>query len=142
MPDGGCEATANASATMGAVAQRRYPRTARLDEVVLEVVASELERLDDPRLDLVTLTGVDVSSDLSHATVWFAARHDARAAASALEAAAPRLRAAVGRNVRMKQTPRLDFRADPAIENGARVEQLLREGGRRHDGLDDLHGAP
>ena len=119
------------------MAQRRYPRTARLDEVVLEVVASELELLDDPRLELVTLTGVDVSNDLSHATVWYAARGDSDAAGVALTAAAPRLRGVVGRSVRMKQTPRLDFRADPAIDTGARVEQLLREGGRRTDHLED-----
>lgn len=116
---------------------RRYPRTARLDEVVLEVLASELERLDDPRLDLVTLTGVDVANDLSHATVWFAARHDADGAQRALDAAAPRLRGVVGRSVRMKQTPRLDFRPDPAIDAGARVEQLLRDGGHRADHLED-----
>ncbi len=121
------------------MAQRRYPRTARLDEVVLEVLASELERLDDPRLDLVTLTGVDVSNDLSHATVWFTARGDGERvqAEAALGAAAPRLRGVVGRSVRMKQVPRLDFRADPAIEAGARVEQVLREGGRRHDVVED-----
>jgi ribosome-binding factor A len=121
------------------MAQRRYPRTARLDEVVLEVLASELERLDDPRLDMVTLTGVDVSNDLSHATVWFTARSEGERdrAEAALVAAAPRLRGVVGRSVRMKQTPRLDFRADPAIEAGARVEQVLREGGRRHDAVED-----
>jgi ribosome-binding factor A len=124
---------------MVAMAQRRYPRTARLDEVVLEVLASELERLDDPRLDMVTLTGVDVSNDLSHATVWFTARSEGERdrAEAALVAAAPRLRGVVGRSVRMKQTPRLDFRADPAIEAGARVEQVLREGGRRHDAVED-----
>lgn len=119
------------------MAQRRYPRTARLDEVVLEVLASELERLDDPRLDLVTLTGVDVANDLSHATVWFAARRDPDGAGVALAAAAPRLRGIVGRQVRMKQVPRLDFRADPAIETGARVEELLRHGGMRADHLED-----
>jgi ribosome-binding factor A len=119
------------------MAQRRYPRTARLDEVVLEVLASELERLDDPRLDLVTLTGVDVSNDLSHATVWFAARHDENAAGVALAAAAARLRGVVGRSVRMKQTPRLEFRPDPAIATGERVDQLLREGGRRTDAMED-----
>ncbi len=121
----------------GCMAQRRYPRTARLDEVILEVLADELERLDDPRLDLVTLTGVDVSSELSHATVWFVARHDEAAASVALAAAAPRLRGILGRSVRMKQTPRLDFRPDPAIVAGARVEELLREGGRRHDVMED-----
>ncbi len=39
---------------------RKYPRTARVNEVMLEVLAEELERMSDPRLELVTLTGVDV----------------------------------------------------------------------------------
>ena len=46
---------------------KRYPRTARVNEVMLEVLADELERMGDPRLELVTLTGVDVSRDLAHA---------------------------------------------------------------------------
>jgi ribosome-binding factor A len=48
---------------------RKYPRTARVNEVVREVLAEELERLSDPRLGLVTVTSVDVSPDLRHATV-------------------------------------------------------------------------
>src|SRR4051794_34229062 len=51
--------------------QRRYPRTARVNEVMLEVLADELERLNDPRLELVTFTGVKVSRDLGHANVYF-----------------------------------------------------------------------
>ena len=39
--------------------QRKYPRTARVNEVMLEVLADELERMSDPRLELVTLTGVE-----------------------------------------------------------------------------------
>ena len=50
---------------------RRYPRTARVNEVMLEVLADELERMSDPRLELVTLTGVDVSRDLAHAKVYY-----------------------------------------------------------------------
>jgi ribosome-binding factor A len=69
--------------------------------------------------------------------VWFTARRDVDVAQKALDAAGPRLRGVVGRSVRMKQTPRLDFRPDPAIDAGARVEQLLREGGQRADHLED-----
>jgi ribosome-binding factor A len=50
---------------------RKYPRTARLNESLLEVLAEELERLSDPRLELVTITGVDVSRDLSRARVYY-----------------------------------------------------------------------
>ena len=49
---------------------RRYPRTARVNHVVHEVVADELERIDDDRLELTTVTGVEVDPDLRHATVW------------------------------------------------------------------------
>ena len=38
---------------------------------MLEVVAEELERMNDPRLELVTFTGVDVSRDLAYATVYY-----------------------------------------------------------------------
>ncbi len=52
---------------------RRYPRMARVNEVVREIIADELERLSDPRLGLVTVTGVEVSADLRHATVYYSA---------------------------------------------------------------------
>lgn len=51
---------------------RQYPRTARLNELVRQIVAEELERLDDDRLELVTVMAVDVDTDLRHATVHYA----------------------------------------------------------------------
>ena len=107
---------------------RRYPRTLRVNEVVRETLADALERMEDPRLELVTITGVDVSPDLRHATVFYAAlgRHDPEIA-DALEAAAKPLRAALGREVRLKYLPALHFREDPAIETGQRVEAILRD---------------
>ena len=44
-----------------------------MNEVVRETLADELERLNDPRLGLVTITGVDVSADLRQATVYYSA---------------------------------------------------------------------
>ena len=106
---------------------RRYPRKLRVNEVVREAIADELERMSDPRLGMVTVTGVDVASDLRHATVYYSAlgRED-EGTLDALRAAAPHLRAALGRQVRLKYLPRLDFRSDPAIERGQRVEEIIR----------------
>ena len=122
---------------------RRYPRTARVNEVVREVIGDELERLNDPRLGLVTVTGVDVSGDLRQATVYYSAlgRADKRGAGvvpelepdqrvstqAALEAAAPHLRASLGRKARLKYTPELLFREDPSIEAGNRIESIIRD---------------
>jgi ribosome-binding factor A len=113
---------------------RRYPRTLRVNEVVREALADDLERLSDPRLSMVTITGVDVSPDLRHATVWYAAlgRHDDDVAVG-LRSAGPRLRATLGRQVRLKYLPELHFREDPAIEAGQRVEEIIRDLHRDRD---------
>ena len=119
--------------------QRRYPRTARVNEVILEVLAEELERMSDPRLELITLTGVDVSRDLAFAKVYYSTMAAAAAHAGAvdddaehaLRAAAPHLRGLVGRQLRIRQVPKLTFVPDPGILAGQRIEEILR--GIHHD---------
>lgn len=105
---------------------RRYPRRLRVNELLREVLAEELERLEDedPRLGLLTVTGVESEPDLRHAVVLLASLPDG--AAEALEEHRVRLQSAVGRQVRLKRTPRLAFEADPAVASGARVEDILR----------------
>ena len=108
---------------------RRYPRTARVNEVVLETLADEVERLSDPRLGFVTLTGVEVSPDLRHATVFYSVlgteeQHEQTGVA--LRHAGSHLRAVLGREVRLKYLPHLTFREDPAIVQGQRVEEIIR----------------
>lgn len=109
---------------------RRYPRTARVNEVVLETLAEELERLSDPRLGFVTLTGVDVSPDLREATVYYSVLGPAEQhedTSKALRSAGSHLRAVLGHEVRLKYLPRLSFREDPAIATGQRVEEIIRD---------------
>lgn len=105
----------------------RYPRTARVNELCREILADELERLDDERLDLVTITHVDVAPDLRSATVEFARLgQEEEAAGHALAEHRVRLQAAIARQARLRRTPELSFRVDQAIRAGARIEQLLR----------------
>lgn len=105
----------------------RYPRVARVNELLREVVAEELERLSDvdERLRLLTVTAVQSESDLRHATVLLAALEEP--AEVALAEARLRLQAAIGRQVRLKRTPLLSFAADPAILEGQRIEGILRD---------------
>lgn len=106
----------------------RPPRMERVNQVVHEVVGDELERIDDERLELVTVTGVRVEPGLRHAVVWFSSlqRGDPEGVAVALGEHRIRLQAAIGRQLRLKRTPELAFRPDPAIAMGSRVEELLR----------------
>ena len=108
------------------MSDRRYPRTARVNEVVREVLAEELERLSDSdeRIGLLTITAVKVDPDLRRATVLLASISDS--AKEALDDDRVRLQAAIGRQLRMKRTPQLSFQVDPAITTGTRIEDILR----------------
>ena len=106
---------------------RRYPRALRVNEVLREIVAEELERLVDvdDRLSFVTVTAVDCDPDLRHATVLLSSLSDPEL--EALEELRVRLQAAVSAQVRLKRTPLLAFAADPSVALGQRVEEILRE---------------
>ena len=108
----------------------RYPRTARLNELVREIIAEELERLDDDRLELVAITQVVVDSDLRHAAVYFdslAGPEGDEEVLTALGEHRVRLQAAIARQARMKRTPELAFRPDDVERVADRVEGILRE---------------
>lgn len=109
--------------------RRRYPRTARLNDLVQEVLADQLERLDDDRLVLVTVMRVEVDPDLRHARVYVdTPEGDERdeEVLAALEENRARLQAAVARETRLKRTPLLAFAPDEVERDAARVEDLLR----------------
>jgi ribosome-binding factor A len=115
-----------------AKAARRYERTARVNEVVREVLAEELERLSDAKLGFITVTGVEVTPDLRQATVYYSALTlgasegaETDTAKALLEVKA-RLQSVIGRQVRMKYTPNLVFREDQAMRTGERVDEILR----------------
>ena len=115
---------------------RQYPRTARINELVREIAAEDIERIDDERLELVAITSVDVDSDLRHAVVWFDSLRgeaDDEAVLEAFGDARIALQAAIGRQARLKRTPTLSFKPDPAIRTAERVEQIIREQ-QRDDG--------
>lgn len=110
-------------------AGRRYPRTARVNELVREVLADEIERIEDPRLGFVTVTGCEVTPDLRQATVYYSVLGPAdqhEETADALRAATRHLKTVLGRQVRMKYLPNLVFREDPSVSVGERVEEIIR----------------
>jgi ribosome-binding factor A len=107
--------------------------------VLREVVADALERMadTDDRLRLLTVTSVDITPDLSRATVFLSSLPP-----PAIEALAEQrieLQRTIGREVRMKRTPLLVFESDPAVAHGSRVEEILRNL-REGQGDDDASG--
>ncbi len=107
-----------------------YPRALRINQVLRQVVAEELERLADAdELPMVTVTSVDTAADMRTAVVYLASLDEATSVV--LEERRGHLQRLIGTQTTMKRTPRLSFRADPAIAAGSRVEELLRG---LHDG--------
>ena len=106
-------------------------RSRRVADLVREVVSDViLHRLRDPRIGPVTVTEVRLSSDLRHARVFVSSLGDSGARDASVEAlnhAAPYLRRAVGRKIRLKYLPELTFVADASLERGEHLEGLMRE---------------
>ena len=106
------------------------PRMRRVNAILLEAVAEEVADLKDPRLGFVTVTGVDTSPDLRNAVVYYSVlgtEEDWASTRAALVSAASHVRTGVGHKVRLKYTPKLDFRIDESIERGVHMSDLLRE---------------
>ena len=101
-----------------------------MNEAVREVLSEALLDLKDPRIGFVTVTGVDTSPDLRHATVYVSVlggEKKQRASMSGLDAAHGVLQARISRELRLKRTPQLAFAYDHAVEHGVRMSQLIDE---------------
>ena len=103
-------------------------RMRKVNESVRHVVAAALPELKDPRIGLVTVTGVDTAPDLSHATVYVSvlgSGRKQRASLVGLEAAHGVLQLRLARELRLKRTPQLTFEYDPTVERGVRMTRLI-----------------
>lgn len=106
------------------------PRMRKVNELLREVIADAVTSLKDPGLGFLTITGVDTSPDLRTAVVFYSVlggAEDREATAAALDRATPRIQAIEGSQIRMKYTPRLTFRVDASIEEGEKIDRLLKD---------------
>jgi ribosome-binding factor A len=109
-----------------------HHRSDRVAAAMREEVATFLANdVKDPRIvGLVTVTAVEVTRDLRHAKVFVSVLgSDAQRAATfeGLAAVAPHLRGRVGRALRLRAAPEIEFRNDESIAHAARIEQLLAQ---------------
>jgi ribosome-binding factor A len=107
---------------------RDYPRTVRLNALVREILADEMERIDDERFALLTVISVDVESDMRRAVVYYDHLDGADGDEEAMAALGEwrvRLQAAIGRQARTKRVPELSFKPDQSIRHGAKIDAIL-----------------
>ncbi|MGD9386927.1 MAG: 30S ribosome-binding factor RbfA [Gammaproteobacteria bacterium] len=110
---------------------KEFARNRRVGEQIQRLLGEVLLRdVKDPRVQGVSITAVDVSRDLSHATVWFSLLDPAADAApvgEALGRASGLIRGKLGRAMHIRQVPALHFRHDESLERGARLAELIDE---------------
>jgi len=118
-----------------------HSRPDRVGHLLQQKLAELFARgLKDPRVGLVTITGVKMSPDLREAWVYWTVHGEAevrKQTARGIEAARGWLRRVVGGTLGLRVVPELHFTYDEAIDRGDRIERLLREvreqDARRHD---------
>ena len=103
-------------------------RMRRVNESVRAVLAEAIGELKDPRIGFITVTGVETSNDLRHATVFVSVLGSERKRAQSLaglEAAHGVLQRRIAAELRMKRTPQLTFQYDPSVAEGVRMSKLI-----------------
>ncbi|TYT74815.1 30S ribosome-binding factor RbfA [Desulfobotulus mexicanus] len=107
------------------------PRSDRIRGRIQEVISTHLTRnIQDPRLHLVTVTGVELSRDMRIATIFFTTSIGADAQADALkgfESAKGFLKRNAAKDLGLRHMPDLRFRHDDSFDYGARMEKMLKE---------------
>ena len=100
------------------------------DQLRAEISELLAREVHDPGIGFITLTRARVTADLQLARIFYTTLGDANArknTALALDRATPFLRRQIGRRLRLRHIPELEFRFDESIEQQDRIEQLLRE---------------
>lgn len=106
-------------------------RTDRVGEAIQALVADLLVReIKDPRIGLVTITGVGVSPDLRHARIFFSTLGDDEQrmrSLRGLRSAAGFVRGQIARQLNLRVAPEIVFEFDPSLAEAERLSRLLKE---------------
>lgn len=112
-------------------------RPERLAEAIKKEIADLIRtEIKDPRLGFVTITGVEVTRDLSYAKIFVSVMgsDDQRKETMAvLQKAAGYMRSEVGRRIKVRHVPELMFKLDTSLDHGTRIMELLQEVNKREE---------
>ncbi len=100
------------------------------EEIKREVTKMMRDELKDPRIGFVTVTSVEVTPDIRYARIFVSvlgSAEDTKQTLLALNKAKGFVRTELGRRIRLRYTPEVEFRFDESIEHGARIMELLGE---------------
>ena len=112
-------------------ASKGFSRRDRISEQIRRELAELIRtELKDPRVGMISITGVEVSADYAHAKVFFSSmsgREHLDAVLAGLQKAAGFLRRELGRRITIHNTPQLHFVFDESLERGADLSKLIEQ---------------
>ena len=107
-----------------------YKRADRVRDLIRQVISEALlKELNDPRLESVTITEVKITDDLKLATVFFSAMGDPTREETSLQgfqSAAGYIKKKLGKEMRLRYMPDLQFKVDHSFDYGSKIDQLIR----------------
>ena len=109
-----------------------YSRAQRVGDFLQRELAMLVQGLSDPRLGMVSITGVDISNDLGHAKVYFTTlndelKTDAERTASVLNRASGFLRKGLSETAGLRNIPKLTFYFDDTIAHARHLNTLIHK---------------
>ena len=109
-----------------------YQRSERVGELLTEVIADVLrEDIRDPRVTAVTITGAKVTKDLRQARIYFTilggASENKDSVLTGLKSALGFIRARIGKQLKLRFVPAIEFFYDESVDEAERIEKLLRQ---------------
>lgn len=99
------------------------------EEIKREVSAIVAKEVKDPRLGMLSITDVEVSRDLSFAKIYFSmlgSEEEREKTLEGLNRAKGFIRSELAKRIRVRHTPEISFHFDPSLEQGARMNALLK----------------
>jgi ribosome-binding factor A len=108
-----------------------YQRSDRVADLLLEVISELLRKeIHDPRIGALTLTSAKVSKDLRHARIYFnvlGGQEDRDEVLAGLKSAAGYMRSRIGKQLKLRFVPAIEFFYDETQDEAQRIEDLLRQ---------------
>lgn len=118
------------------MSEQRAHRVA--EEIKREISTILRDEVKDPRVSgMISVTGVDVTRDLSHARIYlsvFGSDEEQQGTLTALDKATGFIRSTIGKRIRLRHTPELTFHLDRSIAYGAHISEVLRKMKKEDDG--------
>ncbi|MGH7885751.1 MAG: 30S ribosome-binding factor RbfA [Thermodesulfobacteriota bacterium] len=108
-----------------------YKRSARLSDLIVKEISDMISKgeIRDPRVSLISITGIRVSNDLGFAKIFFTPLiedSDKDEALKGLMSATGYIKTQLSKRLRVKKIPKIEFEYDYFFDKSQRLDEIIR----------------